>query len=64
MVAKRTDPAPKYGPTADYGGCEVDDCSAKARVTCPDCNAHVCHGHAAHAIHGPGVVDEAADAGR
>ena len=35
MVAKRTDPAPKYGPTADYGDCEVDDCSAKARVTSP-----------------------------
>jgi hypothetical protein len=51
MAAKWTEPALKYGPTAEYGGCEAHDCRSAARVTCIKCQAHVCHGHAAHATH-------------
>ena len=29
--------APKYGPTPYYGRCEVRECTAKARATCPRC---------------------------
>jgi hypothetical protein len=46
-----TQPAPKYGPTADYGDCEAGDCRADARVTCIRCSAQVCFGHAEHASH-------------
>jgi hypothetical protein len=46
-----TEPAPKYGPTADYGGCEARECRAGARVTCIKCRAHVCFGHADQASH-------------
>jgi hypothetical protein len=49
--SKWTVPAPKYGPTADYGGCEAADCRTDARVTCTRCGAHVCLGHAEHASH-------------
>jgi hypothetical protein len=51
MATKWTEPAPKYGPTAEYGECEAHGCRADARVTCIDCKAHVCHGHAAHERH-------------
>ena len=54
MAAKWTDPAPKYGPTGDYGDCEAPDCAAGARVTCSQCRAHVCFGHANHASHSEG----------
>jgi hypothetical protein len=50
-VAKWTDPLPKYGPTAQYGECEVPTCRAAARVTCVECDAHVCLAHADHAEH-------------
>ena len=45
-----TYPSPKYGPTPDYGTCELDDRHA-ARATCPDCGGHYCLGHAEHADH-------------
>lgn len=51
MPAKWTDPAPKYGPTAEYGDCEADGCTAVARRTCSECSAHTCLGHADHAEH-------------
>ncbi len=51
MASKWTEPAPKYGPTSEYGGCEAPDCQADARTTCSTCEAHVCFGHAEHATH-------------
>jgi hypothetical protein len=48
---KWTEPAPKYGPTGDFGRCEAANCDAKARVICSECEAHVCFGHADHATH-------------
>ena len=50
--ARLTTPAAKYGPTADYGPCEADSCSADARATCIDCDGHFCFGHAEHSDHG------------
>ncbi len=49
--AKWTDPAPKYGPTADYGDCEAAVCDSGARTTCSACDGHYCLGHAAHGAH-------------
>lgn len=46
-----TEPAPKYGPTGDFGRCEAANCEANARVICIDCDAHVCLTHADHAKH-------------
>jgi hypothetical protein len=42
-----TFPAPKYGPTADYGDCEAESCELTARATCPSCGEHLCLKHAA-----------------
>ena len=56
MVGKWTEPA-KYGPTADYGGCEAADRAADARVTCIECQAHVCLAHADHPLHRNGSSD-------
>jgi predicted nucleic acid binding AN1-type Zn finger protein len=56
-----TTPAHKYGPTADYGSCEVESCSSAARSTCDDCEGHFCLGHAPHEIHDRG---QAAESGR
>lgn len=53
MTSKWTEPAPKYGPTAEYGQCEMAGCRATARVTCPECDLHVCLTHADHANHTP-----------
>lgn len=45
-----TYPSPKYGPTPDYGRCELDDEHA-ARSTCPVCEGHFCLAHAEHTTH-------------
>ena len=45
-----TYPMPKYGPTPEYGRCEVDG-KQSARRTCPDCEGHFCLAHAEHAVH-------------
>lgn len=46
-----TYPAPKYGPTAFYGDCEVGTCGVHARSTCAACRGHFCLGHVEHAAH-------------
>jgi hypothetical protein len=53
---KWTEPALKYGPTADYGRCEAPECGARARQTCIRCEAHVCFGHAEHGTHQVGAA--------
>lgn len=46
-----TTPAPKYGPTNLYGGCEHTECAGNARVTCPVCDGHFCRTHVEHETH-------------
>ena len=46
-----TYPAPKYGPTSEYGDCEFSACGLDARATCQDCGGHFCRGHVAHDQH-------------
>jgi hypothetical protein len=46
-----TTPALKYGPTAEYGGCESPGCKSAARTTCATCEDHFCLGHADHTAH-------------
>ena len=41
-----TYPSPKYGPTTDYGTCELDSCESDARATCPNCGGEFCLSHA------------------
>jgi hypothetical protein len=53
-----TTPAPKYGPTRLYGGCELDGCDSGARVTCTGCGGHFCRNHESHRAHHD-VSDEA-----
>jgi hypothetical protein len=48
---KITSPAPKYGPTAEYGDCEVKPCTSGARATCETCGGQYCFGHAKHDDH-------------
>jgi hypothetical protein len=55
MKHRWTDPAPKYGPTGDFGRCEAANCEATARLICIKCQAHVCLGHADHAKHDAGA---------
>jgi hypothetical protein len=46
-----TYPAPKYGPTADFGTCEMLKCNFAARTLCEECGGHYCLGHHEHATH-------------
>jgi predicted nucleic acid binding AN1-type Zn finger protein len=46
-----TTPAHKYGPTGEYGDCEVAACNANARATCATCDGHFCLEHAGHERH-------------
>jgi hypothetical protein len=48
---KITSPAPKYGPTAEYGECEFAACTSDARATCATCDGQFCFGHAKHEAH-------------
>jgi hypothetical protein len=53
-----TTPAPKYGPTNLYGGCEAPDCNGTARITCAECDGHFCRRHEDHeAGHEPKTSD-------
>lgn len=57
-----TYPAPKFGPTSEYGDCEAANCALDARTTCPVCAGHHCRRHHAHethaATHGSGSADQ------
>ncbi|WP_375481268.1 hypothetical protein [uncultured Jatrophihabitans sp.] len=46
-----TYPAPKYGPTSEYGDCESGGCRLDARATCPKCDGHYCRSHVADHAH-------------
>lgn len=58
MATKWTTPAPKYGPTGDYGECEADGCEAEARMTCSHCAGQFCLGHADVPAHDPSALGD------